>query len=53
MAVNESTTDDAAVQFENYLPAMSTSSPGPGHAERLFRKLFRRRGGLKVVVRPR
>jgi hypothetical protein len=39
-------------QFVNYLPGMPKLSPEPGWLERFVRKLLRRRGPLRPVVRP-
>jgi len=40
-------------EFVNYLPGMPKLSREPGRLERFFRKLLRRRGPLRPVVRPR
>ncbi len=40
-------------ELENYLPAMFWPSNEPGRVERFLKRLFRRRGGLRVVVRQR
>lgn len=42
----DSTQDD----FVNYLPGMPKLSDEPGTVERFLKTVFRRRGGLKVIV---
>jgi len=44
-----SSTDD----FVTYLPGTPTVSSEPGRIERFLKKLFRRRGELRPVVRER
>lgn len=39
--------------FVNYLPGMPRISTSPGRVERFLTRLFRRRGGLRVVLRRR
>ncbi|SEH57131.1 hypothetical protein SAMN05192561_10841 [Halopenitus malekzadehii] len=42
---------DGSVDFENYLPGSPQPSTEPGRLERFLTRLFRRRGGLRVVYR--
>jgi len=49
---NHTVADDQH-EFENYLPGMPTPSTEPGRFERFVTRLFRRRGGLRRVVRNR
>ncbi|WP_280535858.1 hypothetical protein [Halopenitus sp. POP-27] len=44
---------DESVPFEQYLPATPRLSTEPGRVERFLTRLFRRRGGLRVVYRRR
>ena len=39
--------------FEPYLPGMAQLSAEPTRVERFLTRLFRRRGGLRRVVRPK
>lgn len=48
-ASDRSTADEP--QFVNYLPGMPQLSREPGRIERFLTRLFRRRGGLRVVYR--
>ena len=47
------TNDATPDQPDTYLPAMPTPSTEPGRIERLLRRLLRRRGGLRPVLRRR
>jgi len=47
------TDDDTPEQPDYYLPGMPTPSTEPGRVERFVRRLFRRRGGLRPVLRRR
>ncbi|MGN8214969.1 MULTISPECIES: hypothetical protein [Halococcus] len=40
-------------EFRPYLPAMPQASAEPTRIERFLTRLFRRRGGLRRVVRPK
>jgi hypothetical protein len=51
--MSESSSRDDGAEYDYYLPGMPSLSPGQGPAERFLKRLFRRRGGLKVVRRPR
>jgi hypothetical protein len=42
---------DDQSDFVNYLPGMPRVSASPGRVERFLTRLFRRRGGLRVVRR--
>lgn len=44
---------DDQSDFVNYLPGMPRLSTSPGRVERFLTRLFRRRGGLRVVLRRR
>jgi len=44
---------DEQHDFVNYLPGMPRLSGSPGRVERFLTRLFRRRGGLRVVRRRR
>ena len=46
---DRSTSDEPP--FVNYLPGMPSPSATPGRVERFLTRLFRRRGGLRVVYR--
>jgi hypothetical protein len=39
--------------FKPYLPGMAQLSAEPTRVERFLTRLFRRRGGLRRVVRPK
>lgn len=40
-------------EIKHYLPGMPRLSTEPGRVERLLTNLFRRRGGVRIVVRPK
>jgi hypothetical protein len=45
--------DERSAEFDYYLPGMPTPSTSPGRVERFLKRLFRRRGGLRPVLRRR
>lgn len=47
----QSGTDESG--FDYYLPGTPTVSSDPGRIERFVTRLFRRRGGLRPIVRRR
>jgi hypothetical protein len=51
--MSESSSRDDEAEFDYYLPGMPSLSSGPGRVEQFLTRLFRRRGGLKVVYRRR
>jgi hypothetical protein len=44
---------DDRTDFVNYMPGMPRLSTSPGRVERFLTRLFRRRGGRRVVLRRR
>lgn len=44
---------ERSAEFDYYLPGMPNPSASPGRVERFLKRLFRRRGGLRPVLRRR
>lgn len=51
--MSDSPSQEDETEYEYYMPGMPSPSSEPGLVEKFMTRLFRRRGGLKVVYRRR